>query len=83
MEEKSWLTDQTMNDSSSTTSDQTLLGTSRITNYGYFSKKGKFHPWNSQENTRNSPLKDRKSLQIGNRNRISRSLFLVSISKIA
>lgn len=66
MEEKSW--HSSMNDSSSTTSEQTLLGTSRITNYGYFSKKGKFHPWNSQENTRNSPLKDRKSLQIGNRN---------------
>ena len=73
MEEKSW--HSSMNDSSSTTSEQTLLGTSRITNYGYFSKKGKFHPWNSQENTRNSPLKDRKSLQIGNRNKISTLLF--------
>ena len=71
MEEKSW--HSSMNDSSSTTSEQTLLGTSRITNYGYFSKKGKFHPWNSQENTRNSPLKDRKSLQIGNRNNYNNS----------
>ena len=78
MEEKSW--HSSLNDSSSTTSEQTLLGTSRITNYGYFSKKGKFHPWNSQENTRNSPLKDRKSLQIGTRNNIFNniSIFLIN-----
>merc|ERR1711962_954533 len=64
MEEKNWLS--SLNDSGSTTSEQSVLEKpkekSKFTNYGWWSKKGTFHSWDSQG--RNSPRKDRKSLQI-------------------